>query len=41
MRSVRRRRARFCRERWHIVIEGIEEVIYVGMVELAEEERWL
>ena len=41
MRSVRRCRGRFCRERRHIVIEGIEEVIYVGMVELAEEERWL
>ena len=28
-------------ECWHIVIEGIEEVIYVGTEELKLQERWL
>ena len=39
--SVRRRKGRCCGERRHIEIEGEEKAIYVGMAELAEEERWL
>ena len=39
--SVRRRRDRCTSEGWHIVIEGEEKAIYVGMAELTEEERWL
>ena len=35
------RRGRCTSERWHIVMEGEEKAIYVGMEELAEDDRWL